>query len=168
MLSRIKFNITHTAQAVLLSTGLLASVQTMATDLYSELVAVSPTYQPCEPINIQISLTNKSVTPLRVLPWGTPIEGMYSDSLKVTRYGKEIPYMGPMASRREPLPRDKITLLPGVPRKKTLDISLYAFKLPGRYKVDWRDKEIDGHTVETTPTTFDLVGIWDCPINRGF
>ncbi len=177
MLQRSKSNILPAAQTALLSAGLLAATQALAGGLRAELAVSSAAYLPYEPLTVQVSLSNEGNLPVRMLPWETPLAGLFSNALRVTHDGQEVAYLGPMVRRREPLPQDYIILAPGEHRTVSLDLAqAYAVDQPGRYEVSWRGQEIEGTqagakgtgtlTVSSTSATFELLGSRDRPITK--
>jgi hypothetical protein len=55
-----------------------------------------------EEINLKFTLTNTSKTPMYVLKWYTPLEGIAGEIFKITRDGQAVPYEGILASRGFP------------------------------------------------------------------
>ena len=145
MFGRRKSLALETAQAVLLSTGLGFGAQVLAGALHADLATSMLAYLPQESLLVRITLSNEGELPIRMLTWGTPLEGMLSNALKVTHDGQEIAYLGPVVSRRQPLPQDYLILAPGERRTVVVDLAkAYAVDKPGRYEVSWRLQEIDG------------------------
>ena len=135
-----------TAQAVLLSASLLGATQALAGGaLHADLTASTLSYLPQEPLLVHVTLSNEGKLPIRMLTWGTPLEGMLSNALKVTHDGQEIAYLGPVVSRRQPLPQDYLILAPGERHTVVVDLAqAYAVDKPGHYEVSWRLQEIEG------------------------
>lgn len=169
MLQRPTSNILPAAQTVLLSAGLLAASQAFAGGLRAELVTAASSYLPYEPLMVQITISNEGKLPVRFLPWETPLEGLFSNSLLVTHDGQEVAYLGPLVSHRRPLPQDYLILAPGEQRTVLMDLAqAYAVEQPGRYEVSWRRGEIEGTeagakgmgtlAVSSTSASFMLLG----------
>src|ERR1051326_4979305 len=69
-------------------------------------------YRSDEPIRTTFKLTNLSQEPMHVLKWFTPLEGLWSDCLRVFHEGRRIPYDGPLAKRGIPTEDDYLRLAP--------------------------------------------------------
>lgn len=105
------------------------------TSLRCEL-SVAPRLKVGEPVMVTFRLTNPTGQPLSVLSWHTPLEGLRSNHLEITREGTEIPYQGPMFKRGDPGADDYITLAPGASAGNTIEASLaYDFSQPGTYRI---------------------------------
>ena len=177
MFGRRKSLALETAQAVLLSTGLGFGAQVLAGALHADLAASTLAYLPQEPMLVHVTLGNEGKLPVRMLTWGTPLEGMLSNALKVTHDGQEIAYLGPVVSRRQPLPQDYLILAPGERRTVVVDLAkAYAVDKPGRYEVSWRLQEIDGAQagakgtgslpITGTSASFELLGAREHPMTK--
>jgi hypothetical protein len=107
----------------------------MAASLRCEL-SVAPQLKVGEPVQVTFRLTNPTAQPLFVLDWHTPLEGLLSNCLEVTRDGVEIPYQGPMVKRAPPEASDYVALAPGGSAEKTIEAQLaYDFSQPGTYRI---------------------------------
>ncbi len=107
----------------------------MAASLRCEL-SVAPRLEAGEPVMVTFRLTNSTAQPLSVLTWHTPLEGLLSSCLEVTRAGAEIPYQGPMLKRGDPDAEDYVTLAPGASVEETIEAQLaYDFSQPGTYRI---------------------------------
>jgi hypothetical protein len=105
------------------------------TSLQCEL-SVAPRLKVGEPVQVTFRLTNSTAQPLSVLSWHTPLEGLLSNCLEITRAGTEIPYQGPMFKRGNPEADDYVTLAPGASAGNTIEASLaYDFSQPGTYRI---------------------------------
>ena len=81
-------------------------------------------------------LTNTSAQPLYVLDWRTPLEGLKSSCLEISRAGAEIPYQGPMFKRGDPGAEEYVTIAPGASVENTIEAQLaYDFSQPGTYRI---------------------------------
>ena len=67
-------------------------------------------YKKGEKPTLIFELTNHSKTPLQILKWNTPLEGLKSDCLVVTKNRKEIEHDGRLVKRGSPRPEDFIVL----------------------------------------------------------
>ena len=116
---------------------------TLAAPLRCEL-SVAPRYKVGEPVNVTFKLTNPTAQPLYVLNWHTPLEGLLSNCLKVTRGGVEIPYQGPMFKRGDPDADSYVALAPGAAAEQKIEASLaYDFSQPGTYRIEFRGPLMD-------------------------
>ena len=167
----------QTTQAALLSAGLGFGAQVLAGTLHAVLATSTLAYLPQEPLLVRITLSNEGKLPVRMLTWGTPLEGMLSNALKVTHDGQQMTYLGPVVTRRQPLPQDYLILAPGEKRSVVVDLAqAYAVDKPGRYEVSWRLQEIDGAqagakgtgtlSITGTPASFELLGSRERPMTK--
>jgi peptidyl-Lys metalloendopeptidase len=91
-------------------------------------------YGSIHPIRVIFTLTNHTAEALSVLKWYTPLEGLKSNILHVKRSGKSVPYVGIVAKRGIPLPKDYVTLGPGNSVSVEMDLSEgYDITTPGDY-----------------------------------
>ena len=85
-------------------------------------------------IGITFQLTNSSAEPMYVLTWFTPLEGIWSDCLRVLRNGIPVPYDGPLVKRGIPTENDVLTMEPGQTISKDLKLDeAYEVSIPGAY-----------------------------------
>jgi len=111
---------------------------TLAAPLRCEL-SVAPRLKVGEPVNVTFKLTNPTAQPLSVLNWHTPLEGLLSNCLEITRAGTEIPYQGPLFKRGDPSAEEYVTLAPGATVENTIEAQLaYDFSQPGTYRIAFR------------------------------
>ena len=103
-----------------------------------------PEYLPSgEEVEITFTLTNTSDTPLYVLKWYTPLEGIAGEIFRVTRDGQTIPYEGILAYRDSPLPEDYILLNPNQSIKASMHFEpSYDFSKPGNYEIKFLSPRI--------------------------
>lgn len=96
-------------------------------------------YRATEPITVKYEIKNESKTPMRILVWGTPLEGFQSDMFKIAKDGVEIPYRGKLASRVAPTDSDYITLKENQSIARELDLSeAYDIQDNGEYVLHHR------------------------------
>jgi hypothetical protein len=102
-------------------------------------LSVAPQHKVGEPVKVTFRLTNASAQPLSVLNWHTPLEGLLSNCLEITRAGTEIPYQGPMFKRGDPGAEEYVTIAPGATVENTIEAQLaYDFTQPGTYRIAFR------------------------------
>lgn len=90
------------------------------------------------PLTIVFTLTNRSGSPIRVLSWTTPINGVSGEIFSVTRGSQPIQYIGRLVKRAEPTEADFINIEPGQSISATVDLSLYyAIYEAGNYRVTY-------------------------------
>jgi hypothetical protein len=115
----------------------------MAASLKCEL-SVAPRLEAGEPVRVTFRLTNPAAQPLYVLNWHTPLEGLLSNCLEISRDGTEIPYQGPMFKRGDPEAEDYVTLAPGASAENTIEAQLaYDFLQPGTYRIAFKGLLMD-------------------------
>jgi len=111
---------------------------TLAAPLRCEL-SVAPRHKVGEPVNVTFKLTNPTAQPLYVLNWHTPLEGLLSNCLEITRADTELPYQGPMFKRGDPDAEEYVTIAPGATVENTIEAQLaYDFSQPGTYRIAFR------------------------------
>jgi hypothetical protein len=116
----------------------------MGTSLECALSTSAPQVRQGEPVEVVFRLRNPTAQPLYVLNWHTPLEGLLSNCLKVTRAGAEIPYQGPMFKRGDPDAESYVTLAPGASVEEKIEASLaYDFSQPGTYRIEFRGPLMD-------------------------
>lgn len=92
------------------------------------------------PFWLKFEVLNKSGKNIYVLPYQTPLEGLFSDCLEVKRDGELVPYDGPLVKRHAPGPEDYIKIQPGGSVSTDVDISsCYQVSLKGDYEVALRE-----------------------------
>ncbi|RUW27360.1 peptidase M35 [Mesorhizobium sp. M4B.F.Ca.ET.215.01.1.1] len=95
------------------------------------------------PLTIVFTLTNRSGSPIRVLRWTTPIDGVSGQIFSVTRGSQPIQYIGPLVKRAEPTEADFIDIEPGRSISATVDLSLYyAIYEAGNYAVTYDTERV--------------------------
>ena len=81
-------------------------------------------------------LTNNGQRDYSVLKWRTPLDGLRSDCLAITRNGKRIPYDGIYIKRGIPGPDQFLLLAPGQTVSSTFDVSEgYDMTKAGNYSI---------------------------------
>ena len=89
-----------------------------------------------EAIPLKFTLKNTSDTPMHILKWYTPLEGIAGWIFQVTRDGQVLPYMGIAASRGAPLPEEYVLLNPGEYTSAVVDLrTSFDFSIPGTYRI---------------------------------
>ena len=107
-------------------------------------MSASPRVRAGEPVELTFRLRNPGAQPMYVLNWHTPLEGLLSNCLKVTRGGVEIPYQGPMFKRGDPDADSYVALAPGAAAEQKIEASLaYDFSQPGTYRIEFRGPLMD-------------------------
>ncbi len=128
---------------VLLIFALLFSGTTLAqiTSLQVSLSAVSADFKASDALSVEFSLLNTSNQDIRVLKWGTPLEGEFkADMFVVTQGGTQIAYIGRQVKRSSPQGNDYLSLAPGESVTASIDLaSGYAIYASGKYTVRFRD-----------------------------
>ncbi|MBZ4334264.1 protease [Corallococcus sp. AS-1-12] len=128
-------------------------------------LSVPPKAKPGEPIEVLFKLTNRSESPVWVLKWQTPLEGILGTVFEVTRDGEEVPYQGPMVKRAAPNADSYTAIAPGASVENTVEVTqAWDFKKPGTYRITFRDALMDvatrkedvprpGGAYQSTPVT---------------
>jgi peptidyl-Lys metalloendopeptidase len=100
-----------------------------------------------------LRLHNAGTQSVSLLRRNTPLEAMFSDQLRVTRNGKRLDYVGPMAKRPAPTAQEYLRLLPGERHENLFKVADgYDVSQPGRYQVSWNGEFMDAMIGDGTPT----------------
>jgi peptidyl-Lys metalloendopeptidase len=87
-------------------------------------VRVVETVDSAKPVPLQFRLTNRGTEDLYILKWFTPLEGLDSDCLIVTRGARgRVAYDGPLIKRGRAERKDFVLLPAGQSLERTLDLS---------------------------------------------
>lgn len=87
-------------------------------------------------VNLTFTLTNISGTPMYVLKWYTPLEGIAGEIFRVTRDGQIVPYEGILASRGAPTRDEYVFLDTGASVSAVVDLSTsFNFSKAGTYEI---------------------------------
>jgi peptidyl-Lys metalloendopeptidase len=110
----------------------------MSTTLEGKLIVEATDFNSAEPVRARFELTNHGDVDLYVLKWYTPLEGLNSDCLKVTRNGTEkVPYDGPKKKRGQPRPEDYVLVPAGGTVTAEVNVSeSYAVSMPASYEIE--------------------------------
>ncbi|MBN9686518.1 MULTISPECIES: protease [unclassified Corallococcus] len=107
-------------------------------------LSVQPKAKAGEPIEVLFKLTNRSESPVWVLKWQTPLEGILGTVFQITRDGEELPYQGPMVKRAAPSADSYAAIAPGATVENTVEVTqAWDFKKPGTYRITFRDALMD-------------------------
>ena len=91
-----------------------------------------------EKIILKFVLKNISETPLYVLSWYTPLEGIREDIFRVTFDGQPLSYKGLCAERISPTADAYVLLYPGEPVSAVVELSeSYDFSQAGTYRIEF-------------------------------
>lgn len=104
-------------------------------DLTCDLQA-KPAYQQGEPVELAFKLTNTGSTPLWVLRWNTPIEGLVGDCFEIARDGQVVSFQGRMIKRATPEATEYVRIEPGQSREARVDLrAVYKVEEKGKYEL---------------------------------
>ena len=96
-----------------------------------------------EEVNLKFTLTNTSETPLYVLKWYTPLEGIAGEIFKITRDGQAVPYEGILASRSFPTSESYVFINAGESLSAIVDLGTsFDFSEAGRYQIGFISPQI--------------------------
>jgi peptidyl-Lys metalloendopeptidase len=120
-------------------------------------MSVTPSAPSGKPVELRFALTNRTAAPLYVLKWHSPLEGIRSRDLDVTRDGVEVDYLGIMAKRSDPPADQYVTIAPGDSVEGRIDLTQgYAMTQPGRYRIEYSRSLMDVADKQSdVPRTFD-------------
>ena len=93
-------------------------------------------YRSDEPVKVKFDLANREDHDLYVLTWYTPLEGLFSDCLKVLRDGERLPYDGVLAKRGLPTSQNYLLVPAGGEVTSVFDLSrAYEVSDSGNYEI---------------------------------
>ncbi len=121
-----------------------------------------------EKINLKFTLKNNSDTPLYILNWYTPLEGIGGEIFRVTYNGQPIPYKGILAYRAPPTKDVYVLLNPGESVSADVDLApSYEFDQAGVYKIEFISPRIShiAHTEAEMASTMEELGPIEIPSN---
>lgn len=99
-------------------------------------IDVPPELPDGSSVELKFTLTNTSASPLYVLKWFTPLEGIAGEIFRVERGGQPLPYQGILASRVAPTRDAYVFLEPGESVSAQVDLARsYDFSLAGKYSI---------------------------------
>lgn len=121
-----------------------------------------------EKINLKFTLKNNSDTPLYILNWYTPLEGIGGEIFRVTYNGQPIPYKGILAYRAPPTKDVYVLLNPGESVSADVDLApSYEFDQAGVYKIEFISPRISHitHTEAEMASMMEELGPIEIPSN---
>lgn len=102
-----------------------------------------------EEINLKFTLTNTSETPLYILKWYTPLEGIAGEIFKITHDGQAVPYEGILASRGFPTSDSYVFINAGESVSTVVDLGTsFDFSEAGAYQIGFISPQIS-HTARS-------------------
>ena len=122
-----------------------------------------------EAVNLRFFLINDTDSPLYLLNWFTPLEGLGGEIFRVARDGELVPYQGPLASRAEPGPDSYTMLEAGEIVSAEVDLSkAYDFSIPGDYTIEFISPRVShvARSEAEMAKTFDDLGPVQIPANE--
>lgn len=89
-------------------------------------------------VYIEVTLSNESGEPVRLLRWLTPIDGLQDGLFQIQRDGQPVPYRGRHYRRPAPTDKDFITLKPGERLHRRVELSsAYDLQTSGQYRITY-------------------------------
>ena len=96
-------------------------------------------FAPSQDVLVTVTLANPTKSPVRVLGWLTPVNGVEEPVLAVKRDGKHVAYLGAHAKRPPAASGDYLTIAPGEQITSTVDLGeFYDLSRSGRYEIAYR------------------------------
>jgi peptidyl-Lys metalloendopeptidase len=110
-------------------------------------VSVSPERQSLgkdDDVFVQVTVTNTSASPVRLLAWALPLAEIDAPLFDVTRDGQKVRYLGIRVKRGAPNPGDYIELAPDASTSTPVELSaLYEMNITGAYTIRYRSGALD-------------------------
>ncbi|HEX7957305.1 MAG TPA: M35 family metallopeptidase [Pyrinomonadaceae bacterium] len=128
-------------------------------ELEGRLVATKQQFKSGDDKTLDFELTNRGDEDVHVLTWYTPLEGLWSDCLEVTRDGERVPYDGPLAKRGQPTENDYVLIPAGQTVSRSFALHrAYNVSPPGQYDVALDTEVQDYVTAEGDDTLNTKLG----------
>ena len=106
-----------------------------AIDLHCSLTAPARVVSG-QPVPLRFTLANRGAVAVRVLEWGTPLEGWFGAYVEVSRDGVAISYRGPMVKRGDPTADEYLRIAAHRTRRAEVDLAQpFELAIPGVYRV---------------------------------
>jgi hypothetical protein len=120
------------AALLLMGTG---GVAAPAAELHCTLTAPA-SVAAGRPVPLQFTLANRGAVAVRVLEWGTPLEGWFAAYVEVSRDGVALPYRGPTVKRGDPAADEYVRIAAHRARRAEVDLAQpFDLSVPGVYRV---------------------------------
>jgi hypothetical protein len=108
---------------------------TQAVDLQCSLTAPASVVSG-QPVPLRFTLANRGAVAVRVLEWGTPLEGWFAAYVEVSHDGVAVPYRGPMVKRGDPAADEYVRIAAHGQRRAEVDLAQpFDLSAPGVYRV---------------------------------
>ena len=118
------------------SFGAAAPALAQPVELAVDLTVPAASFDASVGVWVDFTLTNRSATPVGILIWNTPFEGIRNDLFRVTKDGRRVAYRGPKVKRAQPNASHYMTLAAGESRTTRGDLAAaYAIEGAGDYRV---------------------------------
>jgi peptidyl-Lys metalloendopeptidase len=138
--------------------------QQAAGEIQVSLSVAKSTLSAREDVSVQVTLTNVSAQPVRLLKYYTPGEGLKEGLFSVTRDGQPVEYIGPHFKRVAPRAEDFIVLAPGESLTGSAPVSgLYDLSQSGSYAISYSAHGLEQHQVVLTKAAqldSNIVNLW--------
>ncbi|HKX42537.1 MAG TPA: hypothetical protein VJO99_15370 [Burkholderiaceae bacterium] len=143
--------VTSLTLALLMAIGAAASGNASAASDLACTLRAPPRVAAGAPVPLRFTFSNRSAHALRLLEWGTPLEGWFAAYVEVTRDGVALPYRGPMIKRGDPGRDEYQRIAAHRTRSATVNLAQpFDLSQPGVYRVTPRitlfDVVVDGAT----------------------
>ncbi len=104
-------------------------------NLHCDLQA-KPAYHPGERVEVTFRIANQGQTPLWVLRWNTPLEGLVGDCFEISHDDEVVFFEGRMVKRGMPEASEYVLIPPGESREGKVDLrAAYKVEAPGKYQL---------------------------------
>jgi hypothetical protein len=117
-----------------------ATLNTNAQELIDiKIVSETDKYPADMPVDVKVTITNTSSSPLKILSYHTPVNGIEHDILSISLDGISMEYIGAKYKRAAPTERDYLTLKPGESISGIASLwNNYDISVSGRYAIQYK------------------------------
>lgn len=108
-------------------------------DLRVDVVPIQTRFAAVQDVNVILKYSNVGSDTMAICKWYLPEKELFDPIFEVTRNGKPVEYVGPVAKRRAPTADDVIYLTPGMTVSAAIQLStVYNMTQTGNYVVQYK------------------------------
>jgi peptidyl-Lys metalloendopeptidase len=130
----------------------------LPSQLSVDLQAMQGEFDASEAVLLQVKYTNRSLETIKLLTWGTALEGeINADFLSISINGRALPYAGRKIKRLPPTARDFVSIAPGQSASAVIDIlDGYKVLLKGDYQVRYKSEIVSAKKSSGSVVSFRM------------